>query len=182
MARPCGFKRRLDRRPADAALNARGAARRVDLEHPVEMAHVEADRAGIAVADDRLDAADDRRAAAERNDGDLRAARPIEHGRDVGFGLRAGRRDRARWRSRGRRRAPSPGRTCHKCAEAARKAPASGRRRARPAARCAARAARCRTLAAARSRRGSTPSFSATKRNRCSRSASVRPVSSKPQP
>ena len=81
---------RLDRRPANAALNARGAARRVDLEHPVEMAHVEADRAGVAVADGRLDPADDRGAAAERNDRDLRAARPIEHGRDVGFALRQG--------------------------------------------------------------------------------------------
>ena len=54
------------------------------------MAHVEADRAGVAVADRRLDPADDRGAAAERNDRDLRAARPIEHGRDVGFALRQG--------------------------------------------------------------------------------------------
>ena len=84
------FQRRLDRRSANAALDARGAARAVHLEHPVEMAHVEADRASIAVADDRLDAADDRRAAAERNDREFRAARPVEHGGDIGFGLRQG--------------------------------------------------------------------------------------------
>ena len=51
------FQGRLDRRPAYAALNARSAARVVHLEHSVEMAHVEADRARVAVADDRLDAA-----------------------------------------------------------------------------------------------------------------------------
>ena len=45
------FQRRLDRRAANAALDARGAARAVHLEHAVEMAHVEADRAGVSVAD-----------------------------------------------------------------------------------------------------------------------------------
>ncbi len=87
---PVRLQRRLDRGPADPALDASGAARRVDLEHAVEMAQIEADRAGVAVAHMRLDAADDRGAAAERNDGDLRLARPIEHGGDVDFALRQG--------------------------------------------------------------------------------------------
>ena len=87
---PMGLQRRLDRRAANAALDARGAARAVHLEHPVEMAHVEADRPGVAVADRGLDAAHDRGAATERNDRDFRAARPVEHGCDVGFALRQG--------------------------------------------------------------------------------------------
>ena len=58
-----GFERRLDRGAAHAGLNARGAAGDVHFEHAVEMPHVEADSAGEAVADDRLDAADHRRAA-----------------------------------------------------------------------------------------------------------------------
>ena len=62
----------------------------VDLEHPVEMAHVEADGARVSAAEDRLDAAHDRGASAERNDRDLLSARPVEHGRDVGFALRQG--------------------------------------------------------------------------------------------
>ena len=90
MARPCGFSAASIAGPADPALDARGAARRVDLEHPVEAAQIEADRAGVGLADRRLDAADDRGAAAERNDGDLRAARPVEHGGDVGFALGQG--------------------------------------------------------------------------------------------
>ena len=88
------FQGRLDRRAANAALDARGAARAVHLEHAVEMAHVEADRSLVSVADDRLDAADHRGAGAERHDRDLRPARPIEHGFDVGFGL--GQRDKVR--------------------------------------------------------------------------------------
>ena len=85
-----GLQRRLDRRAANTALNEGGAAGRVDLQHPVEMAHVEADRARVAVADRRLDAADHRGAAAERNDRDPYAACPIEHGGDLAFALRQG--------------------------------------------------------------------------------------------
>ena len=43
----------------------------VDLEHAIEAAQVEADDAGIEVADVRLDAADDRGAAAKGDDGEL---------------------------------------------------------------------------------------------------------------
>ena len=49
------------------------------------MAQVEADRAGVIVADDRLDAADHRRAESERNDRDFRSRRPVEQCGDVGF-------------------------------------------------------------------------------------------------
>ena len=90
MARPCGFSAASIAGPADPALDPRRAARRVDLEHPVQAPHIEAHRPGIGVADRRLDAADDRGAAAERNDGDLRAARPVEHGGDLGFVRRQG--------------------------------------------------------------------------------------------
>ena len=61
------LERRLERRPEHAALDARRAARAIDLEHPVQALQIEADRAGEAVADGRLDAADDARAAAERD-------------------------------------------------------------------------------------------------------------------
>ena len=47
---PVRLQRRLDRGPTDPASDARGAARRVDLEHAVEMTQIEADRAGVAVA------------------------------------------------------------------------------------------------------------------------------------
>ena len=83
-------QRCLDRGPANAALDARGTARHVDLEHAVEAAHVEADCAGIGVADRGLDAAYDRGTAAERNDGDPGAARPVEHGRHLGLVGRQG--------------------------------------------------------------------------------------------
>ena len=82
------LQRRLDRGAANASLNARGAARRVDLEHPVQAAHVEADRPGEGVADRGLDAAHDRGAGAEGYDGDVRAGRPVEHGGDIGLVLR----------------------------------------------------------------------------------------------
>ena len=82
------LQRRFDRRPKDAGLNARGAARRVHFEHAVQAPHVEADGACVAVADQRLDAADHRRAGAERHDRNFRSACPVEHSGDVGFGLR----------------------------------------------------------------------------------------------
>ena len=90
MARPCGFSAASIAGPRIPPWMRAARLVCVDLEHPVEMTQVEADRAGVAVAHDWLDAADDRGAAAERNDRDLRAARPIEHGRDVGFALRQG--------------------------------------------------------------------------------------------
>ena len=77
------LQRGLDRRAAHTGLDARGAAGPVDLEDPVEPTQIEADGAGIAVADDRLDTADDRGAASERDDGDVRSARPLEHGGHV---------------------------------------------------------------------------------------------------
>jgi hypothetical protein len=82
---PVRLQRRLDRRAQDAGLDARGAAGRVHLEHAVEPAQVEADGAGVAVAHRRLDAAHDRGAAPEGDDGDLGAARPVEHGGHVGL-------------------------------------------------------------------------------------------------
>ena len=62
-----------------ARLDARRARDRVDLEHAVEPAQVHGDDAGVAGPRDRVDAADDARAAAERHHGDVVLAAPVEH-------------------------------------------------------------------------------------------------------
>ena len=54
----------LERGAVHAGLDPRRARLAVDLEHPVERAEVDADRAAVVVVDVALDAADHRRAAA----------------------------------------------------------------------------------------------------------------------
>ena len=56
----------------------------------IEPFQIEADRAGEAVADRRLDPADHARAAAERDDRGAGVGRPLENGDDVGLGTRSG--------------------------------------------------------------------------------------------
>ena len=70
----------LEVRAEDAALHAGGPTGRVDLEDPVEPPEVEGDRRAVEA---RLDAADDRAAAAVRHDGDPLPAAPLEDGRDL---------------------------------------------------------------------------------------------------
>ena len=70
----------------------------------------------IAIANDRLNAADDRGAAPEGDDGDIRSARPLHHGASHPPRSPEWRRGPARWRSRAQRRGPSRDTTFHKCA------------------------------------------------------------------
>ncbi len=70
---------RLERGAGRARLDARRARDRVDLEHAVERAQVDRDRAVVRRPDVRRDAADDRRAAAERDRGDALGGAPLEH-------------------------------------------------------------------------------------------------------
>ena len=79
------LQRRLDRWASDAGLDARGPTGAVDFEDTLEPTQIEADDARIAVANGRLDAPDDRGAASEGNDGDVRSARPVEHRAHVRF-------------------------------------------------------------------------------------------------
>ena len=81
---------RLEDRPGGASLDPRGAGDLVDFEHPVERLEVDRDDALEAPVDDRLDAADDARPAAERDHGGAGAERPLEHRLDVGLVTRAG--------------------------------------------------------------------------------------------
>ena len=76
MGLQCG----LDRGTAHAGSDARGTAGPVDLNDTVETTQIEADGGRVAIADHRFNAADDRGAAAEGDDGDIRSARPLHHG------------------------------------------------------------------------------------------------------
>ena len=82
------LERALQRGTQHAALDPRRAARAVDLEQPVEPAQVEADRAGEALADRGLDAADHARAGAERDHRGSGLGGPLQHRTDVRFGPR----------------------------------------------------------------------------------------------
>ena len=79
----------LQPRARGAGADARGARDRVDLEHPVERAEIERRRAVERRRDPRLDAADDARAAAVGDHGDVRARRPFEGGLHVRLAARA---------------------------------------------------------------------------------------------
>ena len=76
----------LQRRPQNARLDARGLRPLIDLEHPVERAHVQ--RHGGPV-EARLDAADDARAAAEGDQRDLLGRAPVDDPCDVVLVARA---------------------------------------------------------------------------------------------
>src|SRR3954447_24923797 len=79
------LERRLDRWTTYAGLDTCSAAGLIDLEDPVELAQIKADDAGKFVADDRLDAADNRGAAPARDNCDLGPARPVENGAHLRF-------------------------------------------------------------------------------------------------
>ena len=70
----------LQARARGAGADARRARDRVDLEHAVQRAEVERHGAVEARRDPRLDAADDARAAAVGDHGDVRVRRPLERG------------------------------------------------------------------------------------------------------
>src|SRR4051794_12501827 len=79
---PMRLQLRFERGPIGAALDQRGARGFVDLAHFAHLAQVDRDRALVSVAK-WLDAAAHARAAAERRDGRVRTARPVEHGGDL---------------------------------------------------------------------------------------------------
>ncbi len=85
-----GLQRGLDRGAAHTTLDARGTAGLVDLNDAVETTQIEADCGLIAIANDRFNTADDRGAAAEGDDGDIRFARPLHHGGHLRLARRNG--------------------------------------------------------------------------------------------
>ena len=85
---PVGLQLRLQHRAEGARLDARRAARPVDLQHPVHGLQVQADGAGEVVAHVGLDPADDARAAAVGHHRDPRPRGPVEHADDVLLGAR----------------------------------------------------------------------------------------------
>ena len=81
---PVRLELRFERRPEGAGLDARGARGLVDLEHAAQLAQVDRHRRLVSRRIAAwLDAADDARSAAERRHARLRAAGPVEHGRDL---------------------------------------------------------------------------------------------------
>jgi hypothetical protein len=74
-----GFESRAER----AGGNPCGTGDLVDLQHPVEVAQIHADRPGVAVADVGLDPAGHARAAPERNGRDAGIAAPFEDSRHL---------------------------------------------------------------------------------------------------
>ena len=85
------LQRCLDRWATNAGLDARGPAGLCRSRGPGRAdARSRLTAPAIPVPNGRLDAADDRGAAAEGNDGDVRPARPVEHGTHVRFVRRKG--------------------------------------------------------------------------------------------
>src|SRR5690242_4339853 len=79
----------LERGAVHARLDARRPRRAVDVEHLVELAQVDTDRAAVRVADIALHAADDGRPAAVGDRGRARLRAPVEdadHVRLVAWG------------------------------------------------------------------------------------------------
>ena len=74
----------------DAALDARAAGVTVDLQHSVQVAQVEADRARIAVAHVRLDAARHAGPAAIGHHRGAGGRAPLQDGAHLGLGARKG--------------------------------------------------------------------------------------------
>src|SRR5262245_10230219 len=69
---------RLEGRPERSGRDPRSTRDAIDLEHPAQVAEIDADGGAVAVTDVRLDAAGDARAAAKRNRGHRRLGRPFE--------------------------------------------------------------------------------------------------------
>ena len=86
---PCSPSCASSARAGRARLDARRARDGVDLEHAVERAQVDRDRAVVGVGHVGRHAADDRRAAAEGDRRDALAAAPLEQPLDVGLLARA---------------------------------------------------------------------------------------------
>ena len=86
-------QRRLECGPVDACLRPGRSRLTVDFEHLIELAQVDAHRAGVLVVEVALHAADDRRAAAVRDRRHAGVAAPVEQRHDVGLvaGARRGR-------------------------------------------------------------------------------------------
>src|SRR5207248_7214988 len=80
----------LERGAVHARLNASRPRRAVDVEHLVEVAQVDTDRAAVGVADVALHAADDGRAAAIGNRGRARVRAPVQDVGHVRLGTRGG--------------------------------------------------------------------------------------------
>ena len=80
----------FERRPEHAALNAGRPGRAVDLEHLVEAAEIDGERARVCVADGGLDTPHHRRPRAKGNDREPRIARPVEQRGDVRLVLGVG--------------------------------------------------------------------------------------------
>ena len=85
-----GLQRRFEIRHPRAAADARGAGRPVDLGHAGHAHRGQRDRRRVAVADLRLDAADHRAAAAERDQRRPGVRRPVHDRQHLLFGLREG--------------------------------------------------------------------------------------------
>ena len=75
----------LEPRARGACLDPGGARDIVDLEHPVEAAEVDRHRAGVSIADPRLDASDDAGAAAVGDRSQPLVGAPGEHLLDLSF-------------------------------------------------------------------------------------------------
>ena len=77
--RPCGFSCASSAGPSVPACDPRGPRGTVDLQHPRQVAKVDADHAAIAVPDIGLDPADHAGAAAERDRRYAGVAAPVQH-------------------------------------------------------------------------------------------------------
>src|SRR5271163_1579499 len=68
-----------------AALNPRRARPAIDFQHPVKLAQIDRDSAGIIAATGRLDPTDHARTSAIRASRDALASAPFEETRDIFF-------------------------------------------------------------------------------------------------
>src|ERR1700740_1491443 len=80
---PVRSQLRLQGRAQRPRPDPRRSRRTIHLEHPPDVSKIDADRAAVALADIGLDAADDARAAAERNRGCTDVTAPLQHRRQL---------------------------------------------------------------------------------------------------